>query len=122
MALSREEDILNHIIDGTPYTGETLSRVEVLLKKIANEGGGGGGSSELKFLKVDTLPAEGDKSTIYLVLSPTEGFEDIYQEYVFIDGSWEKLGQYQDGTGIDFDKLTNKPAEIASDYIDSLFN
>lgn len=107
--------------DKSIYDQEPLSRVEFLLKKIADGGGPSPTPSGLNFKKVDTLPEVGDASTIYLVPSPVEGYEDMYQEFVYIDGSWEKFGQYQDGTGIDFDKLNNKPAEISSDFIDSLF-
>lgn len=46
-----------------------------------------------RFLIVDELPTEDIKTnTIYLVLEPSEEQNDVYEEYVYINESWELLG------------------------------
>lgn len=47
---SRVEKILQAIIDGTPYTDEPQSRIEELLIEILEGGGGGGGKETLNAL------------------------------------------------------------------------
>lgn len=47
---------------------------------------------------VETLPTENiSNSTVYLVVSPTEGVkedgENIYTEYIYVNDTWEKLGE-----------------------------
>lgn len=47
--------------------------------------------SGISFRIVDELPAEGDSSVVYLV--PISGTEaDVYAEYIYIDGNYEKFG------------------------------
>ena len=48
----------------------------------------------LKFQKVDTLPATGESNVIYLVPKAGSG-DDVHDEYVYIDGSWELIGSTQ---------------------------
>lgn len=44
---------------------------------------------------VDSLPASGaDENKIYLVLSGAQGEKNLYTEYAFVEGQWEKLGEY----------------------------
>lgn len=104
------------------YDQEPLSRMEFLLKKIAESGGGGGGGGGVEFVKVDELPQTGASNTIYFMRSTVEGEEDKFTEYVYLDGTWEKFGHYQDGTGIDYDKLSGKPGTMSTAEIDSLFD
>ena len=106
------------------YDQAPLSRTEYLLKQILDQGGGGGGggSTGIKFVKVTELPQTGANDTIYLLRSDATEENDIYAEYVYIDGSWERFGRYQDGSDVDFTKLQNKPTDIPKSYIDSLFN
>lgn len=122
--LSRNEEIIQDTLDGKVTQIIPLSRIEVLLLKLQAlvEAGGGGGGGGIKLLKVNELPAIGDSSTVYLVRSDIEGEEDTYTEYIYLDGSWEKFGHYQDGTGIDYNKLSGKPNGIDKDFIDSLFD
>lgn len=120
MGLSRAEDILESKIAGTAYDKPPLSRIEALLIQL--DAGGGGGEASIKRIVVDVLPTENiDTNALYLVPSRTPGFEDYYSEYTYLNGTWEKLGETPDGTGISYDKLDNKPSDITNDYIDSLF-
>lgn len=57
----------------------------------------------VKFEVVTSLPATGDAGTIYLK-AHTHGTGDIYDEYIYVNSAWEKIGT----TDIDL-----------SDYVDS---
>jgi hypothetical protein len=49
------------------------------------------GITGISFEIVQSLPATGDPGTIYLVSHGGSG-TDIYDEYVYVNNSWEKLG------------------------------
>ena len=50
------------------------------------------GSGSIEFIIVTELPTEGIKSTIYLIPA-AEGAEDnAYDEYIYTNGAWEKIG------------------------------
>lgn len=114
MGLSRSEDILESIIDGTPYDKPPLSRIEALLIKIAEEGGGGGGADALnKKVVVDSLPTENiSTSTIYIVPSETPEEGNVKDEWINLTGTangWEKLGSDDDipVTSEEYDDMTS---------------
>lgn len=44
---------------------------------------------------VVSLPESGEENKIYLVESNEQGEQNIYTEYGYINGKWEKLGQYR---------------------------
>lgn len=102
MGMSRNEDILQAIIDGTdssPFK-PPQSREEYLLIQILdklNEGGGGSISMHIcssdeydPYTLVPTV-ANPDSNTFYLVPSANAG-TDIYDEWVHIENYWEKFG------------------------------
>ena len=47
--------------------------------------------SGFEYSVVQTLPSSGEKGTIYLV-AHTHGSQDIYDEYIYVNNSWEKIG------------------------------
>lgn len=49
------------------------------------------GITGISFEVVSTLPATGDAGTIYLVSHGGSG-TDIYDEYIYINNAWEKIG------------------------------
>lgn len=49
-------------------------------------------SAGAKYEVVDELPATGVEGTIYLVPSSTSPSGDIYDEYIYVDGDFEKIG------------------------------
>lgn len=51
-------------------------------------------ASHLKRIIVDVLPTENiDENTIYMVLrSPAGETQDVYNEYIYINGAWELIG------------------------------
>ena len=53
---------------------------------------------KFKIEVVDSLPAEGDSATIYL-LKVSEEAGNLYEEYIYSNGAWEKLGPMVDLSG-----------------------
>jgi len=49
-------------------------------------------SAGMKYEVVEELPATGVEGTIYLVPSSTSPSGDIYDEYIYVDGDFEKIG------------------------------
>lgn len=50
------------------------------------------GITGISFEIVQALPATGDPGTIYLMLSSSGATGDIYDEYIYINNAWEKIG------------------------------
>lgn len=46
----------------------------------------------ITFKTVNQLPSSGDANIIYLVPSDTPGDKNVKDEYMWIDGTWEKIG------------------------------
>ncbi len=75
---------------------------------------------------VQTLPATGVAGTFYFVTGDNNNENDIYEEYLWINNGWEKLGNF-DATNIDLSgylqttdiaawaKAANKPSYTASE-------
>lgn len=71
----------NQLTNGAGY--QTASQVQAL---IANAG-------HLKRLKVDSLPTSNiDENTIYMVLKSSTSTGDVFNEYMYINGDWELIG------------------------------
>ena len=51
------------------------------------------GVTQIDFTVVTELPSTGIKGTIYFVLDSTVDEKNIYKEYIWINNSWELLGQ-----------------------------
>lgn len=81
-----------------------------------------GGITELEYMVVSALPVSGAKGVIYLV-PHSHGTADIYDEYIWINNSYEKIGntdvdlsQYLLKTDIaTWAKQPNKPTYTASE-------
>ena len=107
MGFSRNEDILQAIVDGTSSSElpNPQSREERLLHAILDKinAGGGGGSggpglsihicSANEYDAVTGIPtvASPSETTFYLVPASDDG-NDLYDEWVYVDGNWEKFG------------------------------
>lgn len=50
------------------------------------------GITGISFEIVQALPATGDPGTIYLILSSSGATGDIYDEWIYINNAWEKIG------------------------------
>lgn len=71
--------------------GGTLSETE-WLKSLRGEQGPQGKPGAVKMQVVDTLPDVGETDTIYLVKKNNPGEQNLYDEYVYANGSWEHIG------------------------------
>lgn len=63
----------------------------------------------LKIEVVDELPETGNSSTIYLVPVESTEEEDAYDQYVYVDGHWESIGN----TRVDLSGYVQKTTTIA---------
>lgn len=82
-------------IDSPAFTGyPTLANAPSVTMGVANKGyvdGLIGGITSFDYAVTSTLPASGTKGTIYLV-GHTHGTNDIYDEYIYANNTWEKIG------------------------------
>lgn len=72
-------------IDGKVYTEGTI--LGALAKKFAEAS-----AVHIKVKVVDELPTVGDEDTIYLLPLDDEEENNSYEEYLYTDGKWEKIG------------------------------
>lgn len=49
-------------------------------------------SAGMKYEVVNELPATGEAGTVYLVPKQSAGTGDVYDEYIYVDGSYEHIG------------------------------
>lgn len=49
-------------------------------------------SAGMRYEVVDELPATGEAGTVYLVPKQSAGTGDVYDEYIYVDGSFEHIG------------------------------
>lgn len=52
----------------------------------------GSGSSNMHYVVVEELPTTGEEGYIYLVPKATSGTNNYYDEYMYINEDWEKIG------------------------------
>ena len=92
-------------VDQTFYTESTNAQsgksVAEAISKIAVEG-------TIKFTIVNELPETGEKGTIYLVGSTASQTNNLYDEYIYTNATWEKIGS----TRLEAD-LTDKVDKIS---------
>lgn len=92
------------------YNGE--SKIIKALVQAINEGGGGG--VDQHFIIVQSLPTEDiDTTAIYLVPKAEAEERNLYDEYIFVNNSWEKIGD----TAIDLKDYLKKDSVEAGDNI-----
>lgn len=107
MGNSRNEDILQAMIDGTDSSSlpQPQSREEKLLHAILdkiNSGSGGEGSGSClsmhfctanEYNQITGVPTITNPSETTFYLVPTgSGENDLYDEWVYVDGNWERFG------------------------------
>ena len=74
--------------DGTSYDVEVLDGEK-------GDKGDKGEPGAIKMVIVNVLPATGQDDTIYLVPNTDPETQNNYDEYVYVNGQWEKLGGIQ---------------------------
>lgn len=67
-------------------------------------GGGGGGGGALTPIVVYELPDVGEEGTLYLVPRQVTETKNVFDEYIYVNGGWEKIGS----TDIDFSNYYTK--------------
>lgn len=77
-----------------------------------------GNIQSIDFKVVDSLPQTGDKATIYLI-SDNKGENDAYDEYIYVNDRFEKIGT----TSVDLSGYVKKEdvKSISNEEIDALF-
>lgn len=68
--------------------------------------------TSISFEVVSQLPLSGEPNKIYLVASSSPGSQDSYDEYIWVNSSWEKIGN----TDINLDNY------ITIDYLNSILS
>ncbi len=96
-AYSRVDRLLLSIATGDKsiIPAVTYSNTEDILKYMATNGIGVGGheSSLTSIIKiVSELPSTGEENKIYLVSNGSSEDSNTFDEYLFVEGNWEKLG------------------------------
>lgn len=115
---------------------DSVYEIDLEILRLAQGGGGGGGaeidddhvstgttysSSKITQLLagvgfnvvvVETLPSEGEERTVYLVPKVDTEIQDIYDEYIYINDAWERIGN----TAID---LSDK---VSSDSVSNIWS
>lgn len=95
----------NQLINGAGY--QTEAQVQAI---VAN-------ANHLKRAKVESLPTTGiDENTIYMVLKNGGETGDVYDEFMYIDGKWELLGN----SAVDLTGYVQDTDVITNDEIDTI--
>ena len=81
---------------------DNIARI-LALAAIGAEGGGGGGGA-LTPIVVYELPDVGEEGTLYLVPRQVTETKNVFDEYIYVNGGWEKIGS----TDIDFSDYYTK--------------
>lgn len=121
---SRVEDILMAIINGTSSSElpPPQSRNEALLLRVLdkiNEGGGGSlpvhicTSDEYDHTTGVPTISSPDEGTLYLVPASSATTGNLFDEWVYVDSAWEKVGS----VNIDIDELKE---EIKNEVLDEI--
>ena len=80
---------------GSPSTPASVVNVGTDLNPIFNFTIPKGNPGAVKMQIVNELPSVGEEDTIYLVPNTDPETQNNYDEYVYVDGQWEKLGGVQ---------------------------
>lgn len=75
------------------------------------------GVSTMNVSVVSTLPATGTATTIYLVPKASSQTQNVYDEYLYVDSKWEKIGDTQidlSGYALSSD-IPTKTSELTND-------
>lgn len=73
--------------------------------------------SKLQFKIVDELPETGEENIVYLVPSKDPSQGDLFEEYIWINGAWEKIGSIDLRdyyTKEQIDAMLDKKVDVAS--------
>lgn len=77
-----------------------------------------GDITSFEFQIVQTLPASGEKGTMYLVLMGTTETQNYYEEFIYVNNAWEKLGTL--GVDLSGYMKTADMVEVTESEIDTI--
>lgn len=77
-----------------------------------------GDITSFEFQIVQTLPASGEKGTMYLVLMGTTETQNYYEEFIYVNNTWEKLGTL--GVDLSGYMKTADMVEVTESEIDTI--
>lgn len=106
MGMSRNEDILQAMIDGTdssslpkPQSREEHLLLAILDKMNSGSGDGSGSGLSMHFCSADEynqitgVPTiESPSETTFYLVPTGSGENDLYDEWAYIEGNWERFG------------------------------
>lgn len=101
----------NELTNGAGY--QTSAQVTTAINNAIS------GIEQFDYKVVSSLPSTGVKGTIYLIANGGTG-TNIYDEYIYIDSKWEKLGT----TDVNLTGYVKESdlVEITNEEIDTIFN
>ena len=95
-------------------SGKQVANTEFVAKAIANAVAG---ITDFETSIVESLPATGVKGTIYFVLNGSSETDNIYDEYIWVNGKFEKIGSTKiDLTGYLNDVTTSGTGNAVTGY------
>ena len=74
----------NQLANGAGY--QTASQVQTAINTAIS------GITGIDYKIVTSLPTTGEKGTIYLLANSSSETQNIYDEYIYVDSKWEKIG------------------------------
>lgn len=91
----------------------SLGKIIGLIQGIVESNLKAGGYTDFKITVVQKLPTVGSESTIYLVPSSLTSDNNIYTEYLYINGKWEEVGKTSIKLEVDsaLDENSSNPVE-----------
>ena len=89
------DDVASGVNIDVPYDAR-LAGIDHDTTVVAYVAGAVASAGHLKREIVSTLPTENiDLDTIYMIAAPESATNDVYAEYMYINGAWEKIGDTQ---------------------------
>ena len=108
-ALAAKANLASPALTGTPTAptaaaGTSTSQIATTAFVAAAVANGLGTITGIDFKVVESLPTTGTAGTIYLMKHSHSDSNDAYDEYVYVSGAWEKIGN----TDVDLSNYWNK--------------
>ena len=94
--------------------------MDALSYLLGKKAGGGGSSGALVPIVVEELPQTGEAGKLYLVPRQTTETNNVFDEYIYINNAWEKIGTAEIDLSGKQDKITSTNKLDASLVDDSL--
>ena len=106
--ITEAQNVLDEVVETANSLEERANNGE-----FKGDKGDKGDAGAIKFMPVAELPTENiDESAIYLVPSNNAQDNNTFDEYVYIDGAWEKIGSAS--VEINLDKYLKKPTTTSA--------